>query len=73
MVRMGNRRGAITLAAMRFDGVLPGVAALEGISPSAQFPERIGVNALIGADPVAPGGGVAFHDTAVWVRAVSGG
>lgn len=73
VVRMGNRRGAITLAAMRFDGVLPGVVALEGISPSALFPEGIGVNALVGADPVAPGGGVAFHDTAVWVRPVSGG
>jgi len=68
LVRIGNARGSLTLVAMRFDGVLPGVLALEGISPSADFPEGIGVNALVGADPVAPAGGVAFHDIAVWVR-----
>jgi anaerobic selenocysteine-containing dehydrogenase len=67
-VRMGNRRGAVTLLAARSDGVRPGVVALEGISPSADFPEGIGVNALVGADPVPPAGGVAFHDTAVWVQ-----
>ncbi|MBL6457212.1 molybdopterin oxidoreductase family protein [Belnapia sp. T6] len=67
-VRIGNARGALTLHAMHFDGVLPGVVAVEGISPSADFPEGIGINALIGAEPVAPAGGVAFHDTAVWVQ-----
>jgi anaerobic selenocysteine-containing dehydrogenase len=67
-VQIGNARGALTLVAMRFDGVLPGVLAVEGISPSADFPEGIGVNALVGADPVAPAGGVAFHDIAVWLR-----
>ncbi|WP_149537046.1 molybdopterin-containing oxidoreductase family protein [Siccirubricoccus phaeus] len=67
-VRIGNARGALTLKAMLFDGVLEGVLALEGISPSADFPEGIGVNALVGADPVAPAGGVAFHDIAVWLR-----
>jgi anaerobic selenocysteine-containing dehydrogenase len=70
-VRIGNRRGAITLAAKRFAGVQPGVLALEGISPSDLFPEGIGVNALVGADPVPPAGGVAFHDTAVWLRSVA--
>jgi anaerobic selenocysteine-containing dehydrogenase len=69
-VRIGNARGALTLRAMRFAGVLPGVLALEGISPSADFPEGIGVNSLVGADPVAPAGGVAFHDIAVWLRPV---
>jgi hypothetical protein len=44
------------------------VLALEGVHPSSAFPEGIGVNALVGADPVAPGGGVAFHDSAVWLR-----
>ncbi len=68
LVRMGNRRGAITLAVKRSAGVQPGVLALEGISPSDLFPEGIGVNALVGADPVAPAGGVAFHDIAVWLR-----
>lgn len=68
-IRMGNRRGALTLALRLFEGVQPGVVALEGISPSEQFPEGIGVNALVGGDPVPPAGGVAFHDTAVWVSA----
>jgi anaerobic selenocysteine-containing dehydrogenase len=68
MVQIGNARGALTLRAMRFTGLLPGVLALEGISPSADFPEGIGVNSLVGADPVAPAGGVAFHDIAVWLR-----
>ncbi|MFC7690231.1 molybdopterin-dependent oxidoreductase [Paeniroseomonas aquatica] len=67
-VRIGNARGALTLTAMRFDGLLTGVLAVEGISPSADFPEGIGINALVGADPVAPAGGVAFHDIAVWLR-----
>ena len=67
-VRIGNARGALTLSAMRFDGLLPGVLAVEGISPSAAFPEGIGINALVAAEPVAPAGGVAFHDTAVWLR-----
>lgn len=67
-VRIGNARGAVTLSAMRFDGLLPGVLAVEGISPSADFPEGIGINALVAAEPVAPAGGVAFHDTAVWLR-----
>ena len=68
MVRIGNARGALTLRAMRFDGLLTGVLAVEGISPSADFPEGIGINSLVGADPVAPAGGVAFHDIAVWLR-----
>jgi hypothetical protein len=57
------RNGAAT---MHFAGVL----ALEGISPSADFPEGVRVNWLVGADPVAPAGGVAFHDIAVWLRPV---
>ncbi len=67
-VRIGNARGSITLAAKLFDGLRPGVLVLEGIHPGSAFPEGIGVNALVGADPVAPGGGVAFHDSAVWLR-----
>ncbi len=67
-VCIGNARGRITLAAKLFDGIRPGVLAVEGIHPGTAFPEGIGVNALVGADPVAPGGGVAFHDSAVWLR-----
>jgi len=41
---------------------------VEGIWPACAFPENIGVNCLIDAAPVAPNGGAAFHDTAVWVK-----
>ncbi len=68
MVRMGNRRGAVTLRLKLFDGLCPGVLAQEGIAPSDLFPEGAGVNQLVGGDPVPPAGGVAFHDIAVWVR-----
>ena len=27
----------------------------------------MGINRLVSADPVGPVGGVAFHDTAVWI------
>ena len=27
-----------------------------------------GINVLTGADPVAPVGGAAFHDTRIWIR-----
>jgi anaerobic selenocysteine-containing dehydrogenase len=67
-IRLGNQRGAITLAARLFDGLLRGTIVVEGIWPSSDFPEGIGANALTGGDPVPPNGGVAFHDTAVWVR-----
>lgn len=70
MVRMGNRRGAVTLRLNVSDGVRPGVLAQEGIVPSDLFPEGAGINQLVGGDPVPPAGGVAFHDIAVWVRAV---
>ncbi len=42
----------------------------EGIWPNDAFEDGRGINTLTGADPVAPYGGAAFHDTAVWVRAV---
>jgi anaerobic selenocysteine-containing dehydrogenase len=69
-VRLGNRRGAITLAARLFDGLRRGTIVTEGVWPSRDFPEGVGVNQLIGGDPVPPNGGVAFHDTAVWLRPV---
>jgi anaerobic selenocysteine-containing dehydrogenase len=67
-IRLGNRRGAVTMTARVFDGLLPGTLIAEGIWPSRDFPEGIGLNQLIGGDPVPPNGGAAFHDTAVWLR-----
>lgn len=70
MIRLGNRRGAVTVAAKAFDGIGRGVVAVESVWADHFFPEGVGINALIGADPVAPKGGAAFHDAAIWVKAV---
>lgn len=69
-VRMGNARGAVTLHARFVETVAPGTVISEGIWPNEAFEDGRGINTLIGADPVAPYGGAAYHDTAVWVRAV---
>lgn len=68
-VRMGNERGAVTLHARHVPSVAPGTVISEGIWPNASFEDGKGINTLTGADPVAPYGGAAFHDTAVWIRA----
>lgn len=69
-VKMGNRRGVVTLHARYVATVAPGTVISEGIWPNDAFEDGRGINTLTGADPVAPYGGAAFHDTAVWVRAV---
>jgi anaerobic selenocysteine-containing dehydrogenase len=68
MVRLGNRRGTVKLAARAFDGVQPGVLVVEGIWPNRAFEEGIGINALVSADRGLPNGGAVYHDTAVWLR-----
>jgi anaerobic selenocysteine-containing dehydrogenase len=69
-VKMGNKRGVVTLHARHVETVAPGTVISEGIWPNSSFEDGRGINTLTGADPVAPYGGAAFHDTAVWVRAV---
>jgi anaerobic selenocysteine-containing dehydrogenase len=69
MVRLGNARGEVRLRARPSTSARPGVVVVEGNWPSDAFPDRVGINVLIGADPVPPNGGAAFHDTAVWMRA----
>jgi anaerobic selenocysteine-containing dehydrogenase len=69
-VRMGNARGAVTLHARFVETVAPGTVISEGIWPNEAFEDGRGINTLTGADPVAPYGGAAYHDTAVWVRSV---
>ncbi|MTH95509.1 molybdopterin-dependent oxidoreductase [Roseibium sp. RKSG952] len=69
-VKMGNRRGVVTLHARHLETVAPGTVISEGIWPNASFEDGRGINTLTGADPVAPYGGAAFHDTAVWLRAL---
>ena len=67
-VRIGNARGAVLLHARFTGGLKPGVVIAEGIWPNEAYPDGCGINTLIGADAVAPYGGAAFHDTAIWVR-----
>lgn len=67
-IRIGNRRGAVVLHARLIEGLKPGVVVAEGIWPNDAYPDGRGINTLTGADAVAPYGGAAFHDTAVWVR-----
>jgi anaerobic selenocysteine-containing dehydrogenase len=68
-VRLGNGRGEVLLRARSAEVALPGVVIVEGNWPSSAYSERVGINLLIGADPVPPNGGAAFHDTAIWLRA----
>jgi anaerobic selenocysteine-containing dehydrogenase len=70
-VRLGNTRGDVVLKATLFDGVKRGVVISEGLFPNSAFEQGEGINVLTGADPVAPYGGAAFHDTKVWVRKVN--
>ena len=67
-VTLGNRRGEVALRAACFSGMQRGVLIAEGIHPNAAHRNGVGINTLIGSDPVRPFGGAAFHDTAVWVR-----
>ena len=65
LVRLTNARGAVTVKARPEPTAQPGVLIVEGNWPSDAYPGGVGINTLIGADPVPPNGGVAFHDTAV--------
>ncbi|MEQ8663320.1 MAG: molybdopterin oxidoreductase family protein [Gammaproteobacteria bacterium] len=67
LVELANARGRVRLAAEHFAGVQRGVVIAESIWPNAAFDGGLGINALTGADPVAPAGGAAFHDNRVSV------
>jgi anaerobic selenocysteine-containing dehydrogenase len=67
-VDVGNQRGVVRLAAEIFAGLRRGVVVAEGVWPNAAHEGGRGINTLVGSDPVAPYGGAAFHDTAVWIR-----
>jgi anaerobic selenocysteine-containing dehydrogenase len=68
-VRLGNARGEVRLAARLTDGQQPGVVVVESVWPRRDFADGMGINVLTGDDPVAPAGGAAFHDSAVWMVA----
>ncbi|CUA99593.1 molybdopterin oxidoreductase family protein [Pannonibacter indicus] len=67
-VILGNRRGEVLLHLRHVEGLAPGTVVSEGIWPNTAFENGNGINTLIGAEPIAPYGGAAFHDCAVWVR-----
>jgi anaerobic selenocysteine-containing dehydrogenase len=67
-VELTNRRGAVILQVRLFDGVRRGVVIAESIWPNAAHPGGRGINTLTGADPVAPFGGAAVHDSHVRLR-----
>ena len=67
-VEVGNQRGQVRLKARLENTARPGVVIVEGNWPSTAYLDGVGINVLIGADPVPPNGGAAFHDTAVWLR-----
>ncbi len=68
LVRLGNDRGSLLLHVAAAEGQRPETVVVEGIWPNRHWPEGIGINLLIGADPPPPAGGGAFHDTAVWLE-----
>ena len=70
-VRLSNERGACLLRARIFDGVRRGVLIAESIWPNDFFPDGRGINTLTSADPVAPYGGVGFHDNRVALARVA--
>jgi anaerobic selenocysteine-containing dehydrogenase len=67
-VVLGNRRGEVRLHVRLYDGVRRGVVISESIWPNAAFEDGRGINSLTGADPIAPYGGAAVHDSRVWIR-----
>ncbi|NKB56408.1 MAG: molybdopterin-dependent oxidoreductase [Alphaproteobacteria bacterium] len=69
MVRIGNKQGDILLRAKISDTAKPGVVISEGVWPDDAYDRKVGINLLIDGTPVAPSGGAAFHDTAIWLKA----
>ena len=70
-VTIGNDRGEVMAHVRRFDGLQPGTVVVEGIWPNRDFEAGVGINSLVGDDPLPPFGGGAFHDTAVWLRSTA--
>jgi len=68
LVRIGNARGCILVAAKLDAGQQEMTLIVEGIWPAEAFAEKRAINTLIGDDPVPPNGGAGFHDTAVWLE-----
>ncbi|AIK44946.1 MULTISPECIES: molybdopterin oxidoreductase family protein [Brucella] len=70
-IEIGNHRGELVLHAVLRAGQKRGVAVSEGIFPNSTFERGEGINILIGAEPAAPYGGLAVHDTKIWIRKIN--
>ena len=71
MIRLGNEQGSVVVHVEVYDDLQADVVIVESIWPSANFIEGVGINALISADPGHGVGGAVFHDTTVWLQAVT--
>ncbi|KAA9370703.1 molybdopterin oxidoreductase family protein [Ochrobactrum quorumnocens] len=71
-IEIGNHRGEVVLHAVLRAGQKRGVVVSEGIFPNSTFERGEGINTLIGAEPAAPYGGLAVHDTKIWVKKITG-
>jgi anaerobic selenocysteine-containing dehydrogenase len=69
-VEIGNMRGEVVLHARVTSEAKRGTLVAEGLWPNAMHERGEGINVLVGADSVAPYGGVAYHDTKVWLKAL---
>ena len=69
LVCVESARGSCLLHLKLTDAVRPGILVAEGLWPNAAHVGGRGINALTGADAVAPFGGAAFHDNRVRVAA----
>ena len=69
-VQLGNRLGVVSLHAKSRDGQHRDTIVVESIWPNDAFEGGIGINLLLSADPGAPAGGAAIHDTAVWLERI---
>jgi anaerobic selenocysteine-containing dehydrogenase len=67
-IKLVNKRGQVSVYAKIFTGVQRGVLIAEGLWPNAAHDDGWGINALTGADAVAPFGGAAFHDNRVRIE-----
>ena len=70
-IEIGNHRGELVLHAVLRAGQKCGVVVSEGIFPNSTFERGEGINILIGAEPAAPYGGLAVHDTKIWIRKIT--
>lgn len=71
IILIGSKSGEVKIHAEIFEGTQPETLVVESLWPNSAFIGGVGINALTSADKVAPNGGAAFHDTAVWLKKIN--